>query len=425
LLYVVELHGDIKVVTRRGEVRDYAKNLLDFYPGDAFPGAGETGITGIAVEPETGDLLVATLYAAHGFSFPRIVRLSSDDGGYTAARVTTVLDMPYEQQAPSHQIANLSIGPDGKMYFHMGDAHHAPHAQDMITMRGKILRANLDGSAPSENPFYDASDGITAADYVFALGFRNPFGGAWRAADGNLYEVENGPTTDRFARVDAGANYGWDGEDESMAIRSICSFPPGSAPVNVAFVQKETFGGSGFPDAKHDRAFVTESGPTWASGTPATGKRISQIAVRLAGTLESGPEAFVRYNGTGKATVAGLAAGPDGLYFTSLYKDFGWLSPIDRGAALFRVRWVGYADFAITATRGLLVELADASVFDGDAVRRWDFGDGQTSYERNPVHRYRAPGRYLVTLTVTHGDDTVVERKWVEVSTGRRRAARP
>ena len=35
------------------------------------------------------------------------------------------------------------------------------------------------------------------------------------------------------------------------------------------------------------------------------------------------------------------------------------------------------------------------------ATRHWDFGDGRTSSERNPSHRYAAPGPYTVTLTVT------------------------
>ena len=33
----------------------------------------------------------------------------------------------------------------------------------------------------------------------------------------------------------------------------------------------------------------------------------------------------------------------------------------------------------------------------------WDFGDGSTSTEQNPVHTYESPGNYTVTLTVTDG----------------------
>jgi len=420
LFYVTELYGDIKVVTRGGQVRDYATGLLGFYPNGPFPGEGETGLTGIAVEPESGDVLVASLYLYAGWTYPRIVRLSSDDGGLTAARIATVLDMPNEQQAPSHQISNVSIGPDGTVYFHMGDAQHAPHAQDLGTMRGKILRMNLDGSAPEDNPFYDASDGISAKDYVYALGFRNPFGGAWRAADGMLYEIENGPAADRFARVDRGRNYGWDGTNESMTLGAICSFPQGAAPVNVAFVQGETFGGSGLPSSKLDRAFITESGATWASGIPGSGKRISEVSVRMDGTLESGPSTFLRYDGTGKATVAGIAAGPDGLYFTSLYKDFGYTTPTDRGAAVYRVRWVGYAHFTLRTDPGdpLRLELTDRSVVANAEEWQWDFGDGATSGEREAVHRYARPGAYLVTLSVKGADETLVVRKNIHLARG-------
>ena len=44
----------------------------------------------------------------------------------------------------------------------------------------------------------------------------------------------------------------------------------------------------------------------------------------------------------------------------------------------------------------------------------WDFGDGGTSAEQNPVHTYTAPGTYTVTLTVTR--DFLDYNMWVTES---------
>jgi hypothetical protein len=58
------------------------------------------------------------------------------------------------------------------------------------------------------------------------------------------------------------------------------------------------------------------------------------------GDLIGGPATLVEYVGTGKGSVVGLTAGPDGLYFTELYKDQDYVTPIDAGARVFRVRYV-------------------------------------------------------------------------------------
>jgi hypothetical protein len=48
----------------------------------------------------------------------------------------------------------------------------------------------------------------------------------------------------------------------------------------------------------------------------------------------------VEYAGTGRGTVVGLAAGPDGLYFSELYEDTGAGGATAVGARIFRVRYV-------------------------------------------------------------------------------------
>ncbi len=355
LLYITELYGTIKVVTRDGAVSDYATGLLNFDPTGDFPGSGEQGLTGITVDPSSGDIFATRLIAdpaPDGPHYPQVIRLHSDDGGHTASTLQNVLYMPGETQGQSHQISNISIGPDGKLYVHMGDGFDSARAQDLNSFRGKILRMDLDGQPASGNPFYNLLDGLTATDYIYAYGVRNPFGGAWRAANGKQYEVENGPSVDRLARIDAGVNYGYDGTDASMLTDALYNWDPAHAPVNIAFVQPGTFGGSGFPAGQMDHAFVTESGPTYATGPQVNGKRVVEFDPDPANGNEIGghPHTLVEYTGTGKATALGLAAGPDGLYFTELYKDQDYSSPIDPGARLFRIRYGAPLAPHLTAT---------------------------------------------------------------------------
>ena len=373
LLYIAELYGGIRVLTRGGALRTYASGLLNFDPTGHFPGSGEQGLAGIVVEPVSGDLIASVVYEDGDEHYPKVIRLHSEDGGLTAASVETLLDMPGEITSTSHQISNLTLGPDGKLYVHNGDGFASSTALDLDSFRGKILRVNLDGSAPSDNPFYDASDGITARDYVFAYGFRNPFGGAWRAANGAHYEVENGPRTDRVARITRGQSYGWNGSNSSMSTNALYTWTPSHAPVNIAFVQRPTFLGSGFPPEKMDRAYVTESGPTYTSGPQTLGKRVVEFSPGLDGELGGPARTLLEYTGDGKSTAAGLAAGPDGLYFTDLYRDQDAATPIDPGAQVLRIRHVGTYErceldgrvLEVTVPKGervRVVRLADGSI---------------------------------------------------------------
>ena len=421
--YVTELYGTIKVVTRNGSTSNYATGLLNFNPTGNFPGSGEQGLAGIVVDPATGDLFAGMLYDAappDGPHYPKVVRFHSTDGGLTAATQTTVLAMPGELQGQSHFISNFSLGPDGKLYVHMGDGFDASTALNLSSFRGKVLRMNLDGSAPSDNPFYNASNGITSRDYIFAYGFRNPFGGAWRALDGKHYEVENGlGVNDRFARVDRGVSYGWDGNDATMLTNALYTWVETVAPVNIAFVQPETFGGSLFPASMQGHAFVTLSGPTYASGPSV--KSIVEFTLGPTGTVLAGPDVFAFYNGTGKASAVGLASGPDGLYFTDLYKDQGAATPIDPGANVLRLRYRGFANFAASATNGpapLSVSFSNLSDVPGATSWFWEFGDGTTSTAQNPNHVYGLNGTYDVRLTATGMNGVVVAEKSGHVVVG-------
>jgi PQQ-dependent dehydrogenase (s-GDH family) len=70
--------------------------------------------------------------------------------------------------------------------------------------QGKILRIDLDGAIPADNP---EIDGVRS--HVFSYGHRNQLGLAF-GPTGLLYASEHGPSTDDEVNlIEAGGNYGW------------------------------------------------------------------------------------------------------------------------------------------------------------------------------------------------------------------------
>ena len=69
------------------------------------------------------------------------------------------------------------------------------------------------------------------------------------------------------------------------------------------------------------------------------------------------------------------------------------------------VNTVPVANFTANATAGrtpFTVQFTDQST--GATGYQWQFGDGQTSTEQNPVHTYTQPGSYTVTLIASSAD---------------------
>ncbi len=178
----------VRELTPDGSLRDVAA-----IPGVA-PG-GEGGLLGLAV----ADGYLYTYFT--GASDNRIVRfpLLGDAGAYSLGAGQDVLTGLVK--AGNHNGGRIAIGPDGMLYATVGDASQPGLAQDPASLNGKILRMELDGSVPADNPF----DG----SLVYSLGHRNPQGIAWDA-DGRLWASEFGQNTwDELNLIEPGANYGW------------------------------------------------------------------------------------------------------------------------------------------------------------------------------------------------------------------------
>ena len=80
-----------------------------------------------------------------------------------------------------HNGGALKFGPDGRLWASHGENYYAPNAQSINTTLGKLIRINIDGSIPRDNPFYTQTTGSNRA--IYALGLRNPFTIAWQTAN--------------------------------------------------------------------------------------------------------------------------------------------------------------------------------------------------------------------------------------------------
>jgi glucose/arabinose dehydrogenase len=145
----------------------------------------------------------------------------------------------------NHDGGVIRVGPDGKLYVFVGDLGRRGHMQNLRCgpatifncppntptpddqfpdfgpapddehLSGVVLRLNLDGTAPSDNPFFAAGASIPGEvganiQKVFSYGHRNSFGMAFDPEGGGLWLQENGD--DSFSElnlVTRGMNGGW------------------------------------------------------------------------------------------------------------------------------------------------------------------------------------------------------------------------
>ncbi|WP_207625652.1 PQQ-dependent sugar dehydrogenase [Niastella populi] len=100
-----------------------------------------------------------------------------------------------------HNGSRITVSPDGKIMWATGDAHGVMSAQEDTCLNGKILRLDMDGNIPADNP--------DPKSYVWAKGFRN-IQGLTYSDKGILYTSEHGDAIeDEINLIVKGANYGW------------------------------------------------------------------------------------------------------------------------------------------------------------------------------------------------------------------------
>ena len=106
-----------------------------------------------------------------------------------------------------HFGSRIAFDGKGHVFISQGERNRKAMAQDLEVLQGKLVRLNVDGTQPADNPFA-AGPGVRKA--VWSYGHRNMQGLAVDPRSGRLWESEHGPRGgDELNRPEAGRNYGW------------------------------------------------------------------------------------------------------------------------------------------------------------------------------------------------------------------------
>jgi glucose/arabinose dehydrogenase len=167
--------------------------------------ASECGLIGICFDPNFAGNGYVYVFVTVSSSQQQIIRYTAV-GDLGTAKTILVTNLP--TVGANHDGGAVEIGPDGKLYWAIGDLGNGTGVDTNLTsLASKVGRANLDGSVPTDNPFVDGPGGNN--DYIWARGFRNPFTFTFQAETGELWVNCVGTLYEQIFLVQAGDHAGW------------------------------------------------------------------------------------------------------------------------------------------------------------------------------------------------------------------------
>lgn len=164
-------------------------------------GSSEPGLLGMTIHPDWENSPIVFVVYNYGSGWTVYERLSAFEwNGSQLVNEDILLN-----EIPGgfiHDGSRLMITEDNKILMSTGDTGDGgDSSQDQTALNGKILRINLDGSIPNDNP--------DPASYVYSFGHRNPQG-LCNGPNGIIYQSEHGQNNaDEFNIIIPNRNYGW------------------------------------------------------------------------------------------------------------------------------------------------------------------------------------------------------------------------
>jgi uncharacterized repeat protein (TIGR01451 family) len=309
--------GDIWIGEQGGTIVDYHSGAVSATPVVTLPNVysqGECGLLGVALDPNyatNGYVYISYVVSVTNKSgtvvpYTRLSRFTASGGTINPA--TEKIYYQGNQAQNLHHAGNdLQVGPDGKLWWSIGDnVPSISNGEALSNIYGKMLRFNLDGTIPADNPFVNVPGAVPA---IYSYGLRNPFRFTFLPNGSPMVENTGSSYWEDLDTLQSGGNYGWpyfEGDCGSCGYLNP-AYAYGHYPVDSAASAIAAYSGSTFPAAydhvvffgdynRHDIEAVSFD-PTYGTYTSDT------------------------VFDTNAGTIADLIEGPDGnLYFVSIFE---------------------------------------------------------------------------------------------------------
>jgi len=214
-------------------VNEQAGRVVAVHPGrgergttldirDRVLGEGERGLLGLTLHPDWPDDGRAFVHYSDRNGDTVLSEFTGSQDGDAAPILDPAAErvlLAVAQPFANHNGGQLAFGPDGYLWFGLGDGGSGGdplgHGQNPSTLLGAILRLDVSEpggyTIPGDNPF---ADGAGGAPEVFLYGLRNPWRFSFDPDTGALWIADVGQNAyeeiDRIhPEADAGANLGW------------------------------------------------------------------------------------------------------------------------------------------------------------------------------------------------------------------------
>jgi glucose/arabinose dehydrogenase len=397
--------GRVFIIQRTGEIKIYKNGQLlsqNFAVLQSIA-SGDRGLIGIAFDPQFTTNHYVYFYYTGLDKLNRLVRFDATTDVGTNSYVLYQTAFPSEQL---HVGGTIRFGPDGKLYFAVGDNGYSPNAQDLSNPHGKILRINKDGSIPTDNPFYGVPGALPE---IWAYGMRNPWRFQFDSTTGRLYVGDVGADSwEELNLVVKGGNYGWPNCEglcvptNSRYIDPLYTYPHelNGQFQSSAVTMGPVYHANMFPPAYENRLFYGD----YARG-------IIRTVTLDANGNSAGTTDFDMQAGS----VVDLKVASDGsMYYITYYP--GAMYRITYNTANHIPVANASADNLKGASSPFTVNFSSNGTYDPDNDKlsyEWNFGDGTLSPLPNPSKTYTRDGAYTVQLTVSDGVNTAQARPLV------------